>query len=327
MKIARIVAGVTSTGGAGRSLTRRGNGVAARKHQTKVDPAERGEGVLGADDAGEFGRCSASFPRGRRRDPRRWKVPGMNRVALAAALGVGIALAACGVPEETQAPEGPAASAARSKGSDEAGDPERRAKFLAGSSAAGAAGLVETNNPANLDAVATFFVNPQKPYSERLTALVALRTLRAQDPEEYARVFPRVRPKLWEEVSHGAGMSMSRENERGFVEAVGWLSDQKDPEARFKLEFHLDRDTVKRKRLPNPALCAAALGLASYPGSDSARDTLWAALKDPKESGVVRSCCLKALRPFHPADLESLVIQLPCSPEDEWLHDLQRRLR
>jgi hypothetical protein len=251
----------------------------------------------------------------------------MNVVELAAVLGFGAALAACGLPEETRAPEGPAALAARPKGSDEAGDPERRAKFQAGSTAAASADLVATNNPANLDAVADFFINPQKAYPERLRALVALRTLRSQDPEEYARVFLRVRPKLWEEVSHGAGLSMSRDNERGFIEAVGWLSDLRDPEARFKLEFHLDRDTVKRKRLSDPVLCAAALGLASYPGSDSARETLWAALKDPKESSVVRSCCLKALRPFHPMDLESLVVQLPSSPDDEWLRDLQRRLR
>ncbi|HEV3029857.1 MAG TPA: hypothetical protein VG457_19915 [Planctomycetota bacterium] len=251
----------------------------------------------------------------------------MNRVSVTAALVWGVALASCGEPEETRAPEGPAAQAARSKGSDDTGDPERRAKFLAGASAAGAAELVSTNNPANVDAVAAFFVNPQKPYPERLRALVALRTLRSQDPEEYARVLPRVRPKLWEEVSYGAGMSMSRDNERGFIEAVGWLSDLKDPEARFKLEFHLDRDTVKRKRLSDAVLCAAALGLASYPGSDSARETLWAALKDPKESALVRSCSLKALRPFHPKDLESRVVELPCSPDDDWLRDLQRRLR
>ncbi len=236
-------------------------------------------------------------------------------------------LGACAAPEETAAPAPPAVTASRAKGGDGPGDPERRAKFLAGSSASGAAGLVETNNPANLDAVAAFFVDPVKPYGERLTALAALRGLRTRDPEEYARIFPRVRPKLWAEVSHGAGLSMSPENERGFVDAVGWLSDQKDPEARFKMEFHLDRETVKRKRLPDSALCAAALGLASYPGSESARDTLWAGLKDPKEVAAVRACCLKALRPFHPKDLESLVGQLPAAPGDDWLRDLQRRLR
>jgi hypothetical protein len=248
----------------------------------------------------------------------------MNR---AAALLLAASLGACGVPEETRAPEGPAAAPSRSKGRDSAGDPQRRATFAAGASAAGAAALVETNNPANIDAVAAFFVNSQKPYAERLSALGALRALRTQDPEEYARVFPQVRPKLWEEVAHGAGLSMSRENERGFIEAVGWLSDLKDPEARVKLEFHLDRATVKRKRLPDGVLCAAALGLAAYPGSGSAGETLWAALQDPKEVPLVRSASLKALRPHHPRDLEALVVKLPCPADDDWLRDLQRRLR
>lgn len=248
----------------------------------------------------------------------------MSRAGLAAAL---LALAACGTPEETRAPEAPAATASRSKGADGPGDPERRAKFLSGAAADDAPALVATNNPAHLDAVAAFFVDPLKPYPARLAALAALRTLRTQDPEEYARVFPKVRPKLWAEVAHGAGLSMSPENEKGFIDAVGWLSDLKDPEARFKLEFHLDRETVKRKRLPDPALCAAALGLASYPASESARDTLWAALQDPKEIPVVRACCLKALRAFHPADLEGRVVKLPCPAGDDWLRDLQRRLR
>jgi hypothetical protein len=248
----------------------------------------------------------------------------MNKGALAAAL---LALGACGAPEETRAPAGPAAAASRSKGSDGSGDPERRAKFLSGTSAAGAAALVATNNPAHIDAVAAFFVDAQKPYGERLTALAALRTLRTQDPEEYARIFPRVRPRLWSEVSNGAGLSMSADNERGFIDAVGWLADLKDPEARFKLEFHLDRETVKRKRLPDPALSAVALGLASYPDSASARETLWAALQDAKEVPVVRACCLKALRAFHPGDLEDRVVRLPCPAGDDWLRDLQRRLR
>ena len=251
----------------------------------------------------------------------------MNLPFAAAALGAVALLSACGEPAETRAPEAPASSPALPKREDGPGDAERRAKFLSGTSAADAAGLVGTNNPAHIDAVAAFFMDPQKPYPERLTALAALRTLRSQDSSEYARVFPRVRPKLWEEAAHAAGMSMSRDTERGFVDAIGWLSDLKDPEARFKMEFHLDRETVRRKRLADPVLCAAALGLASYPESESARETLWAALRDPKESGVVRSCCLKALRPFHPKDLESLVAKLPCGADDDWLRDLQRRLR
>jgi hypothetical protein len=244
-----------------------------------------------------------------------------------ALLGAAAFLSACGSSAETRAPEAPAAAPTRAKGTDGPGDPARRAKFLAGSSAGDAAALVATNNPAHIDAVATFFADPAKPYPDRLEALAALRTLRSQDSGEYARVYPTVRAKLWEEVAHAAGLSMSRENERGFADAVGWLSDLKDPEARFKMEFHLDRETVRRKRLPDAALRAAALGLASYPESDSARETLWAALKDPREAEAVRSCCLKALRPFHPKDLESLVVALPCPADDAWLHDLQRRLK
>jgi hypothetical protein len=245
----------------------------------------------------------------------------------AALLGAAACLSACGSSEETRAPDAPAAVSGRAKGVDGPADPARRAKFLAGASAGDAAALVATNNPAHIDAVAAFFTDAQKPYSERLGALAALRTLRSQDPEEYARVYPGLRPKLWEEVAHAAGLSMTRDNERGFADAIGWLSDLKDPEARFKMEFHLDRETVRRKRLPDAALRAAALGLASYPESESARETLWAALKDPREADVVRSCCLKSLRAFHPKDLESLVVALPCPADDAWLRDLQRRLR
>jgi hypothetical protein len=213
------------------------------------------------------------------------------------------------------------------KAADGPGDPERRARFLAGSSAAGARELVATNNPAHIDAVASFFGNPQKPHDERLAALVALRTLRTQDPGEYARVFPAVRPKLWEEVSRSVGMDLSPQHEKAFIEAIGWLSDQKDPQARLNLELHLDRETVKRKRLPELAMCAAALGLGAYPDSESARETLWAALKDPKEAASVRACCLKALKAFHPKDLESRIVAIPAAPGDVWLRDLQNRLR
>jgi hypothetical protein len=236
-------------------------------------------------------------------------------------------LGACSSGLDTSPPSAPAAQAARPKGTDGPGDPERRAKFLSGVSAAEAAAMVATNNPAHLDAVAGFFVNPQKPYAERLAALAALRTLRTQDPGEYARIFPQVRPKLWEEVSHSVGMVMTPENEKAFIDAVGWLADLKDPQARLHLELHLDRETRKRKPLPERALCAAALSLASYPDSESARETLWAGLRDPKEIVSVRACCLKALKAFHPKDLEARVVQVAAQPGDDWLSDLQRRLR
>lgn len=246
----------------------------------------------------------------------------MNRAAALACLMLG----GCGSAPDTAPPLAPAA-VVRTKGTDGPGDPARRSKFLGGASASDAGPLVATNNPAHIDAVAAFFVDAQKPYGQRLAALAALRTLRSQDTGEYARIFPRVRPKLWEEVSHSVGLEMSPENEKAFIEAIGWLADQKDAQARLTLELHLDRATVKRKRLPDAALCAVALGLASYPESEGACDTLWSALKDSREVVSVRACCLKSLKAFHPKDLEARVVQLAPSPGDDWLLDLQRRLK
>jgi hypothetical protein len=246
----------------------------------------------------------------------------MNRAAALLLL----CLAACSSSEIAPAPP-PPVHPSRPKGVDGPGDAERRTRFLSGTTAADAAALVATNNPAHLDAVAAFFVNAQKPYPERLAALAALRSLRTQDPGEYARLFPVVRTKLWEEVSHSVGLAMTPENEKAFVDAIGWLTDQKDPAARLHVELHLDRETRKRKPLPEPALCAAALSLASYPESESAKETLWAALQDPKEIVTVRACCLKALKSFHPRDLESRVVQLVPQAGDDWLINLQKRLR
>jgi hypothetical protein len=251
----------------------------------------------------------------------------LRRALLWSALSLCVSVTACGSRPDTSPPPAQAERASREKGSDGPGDAARRTKFLAGASAAESEALVATNNPAHIDAVAAFFADPQKPYAERLAALAALRTLRDQDPGEYARVFPRVKPKLWEEVSHSVGLEMSAQNEKAFISAVGWLADLKDPQARLTLELHLDRETVRRKRLPDAALAAAALGLACYPESESARETLWAGLKDPKEVVSVRACCLKSLKAFHPKDLEALVVQLTPAPGDDWLRELQRRLR
>lgn len=250
-------------------------------------------------------------------------VSGMNRSTVMAC----VLLGACGSGSDISPPPVPATESSRAKGSDGPGDAQWRAKLLAGTSASDAPALVSTNNPAHIDAVASFFADPQKPYAERIAALAALRTLRSQDPGEYARVFQRVKPKLWEEVAHSVGLGMSPENEKGFIEAIGWLSDQKDSSARLTMELHLDRETVRRKRLPDPALCAVALGLGAYPESGSARETLWAALLDPKEAAAVRACCLKSLKAFHPNDLEAQVLRLAPAPGDNWLESLQRRLR
>lgn len=247
----------------------------------------------------------------------------MNKSAVLACL----LLSACGSMRDATSPPPPPTQTSRPKGVDGTEDGPRRAKFLAGTSAAEARELVESNNPANLDAVAAFFVDVRKPYTERLSALAALHALRLQDAGEYARLFPRVKPRLWEEVSHADGLDLSGDHEQGFIEAIGWLADQRDQAARLKMELHLDRETVRRKRLSDAALGAAALGLANYAGNESARDTLWAALKDSKESVSVRACCLKALKPFHPKDLEAMVVQVEAAPGDAWLRELQRKLR
>src|SRR5262245_3124907 len=110
------------------------------------------------------------------------------------ALLLGLILAGCSSGADTTPPPAPPAKASRPKAADGPGDPERREKFLAGSTAADAAALVASNNPAHIDAVATFFSNAQNPYPERLAALVALRSLRSQDAGEYARIFAKVRP-------------------------------------------------------------------------------------------------------------------------------------
>ncbi len=185
----------------------------------------------------------------------------------------------------------------------------------------------ERATPPSVDAEAAVFNDPQRPHVERIEALQALRRRRETDPAEYRRAYDLVKDRLWIEASLADGLSLSALEEKAFVEAVGWLADMKDVSARFKLELHLDRESVRRKRLPDPALTAAALGLANYPESESARETLWAALKDPKEAPVVRSSCLKALQAHHPRDLEARVAKLAAAPEDEWLRSLQRKLR
>jgi len=112
--------------------------------------------------------------------------------------------------------------------------------------------------PPSVDAQAALFNDPQRPHAERIEALQALRRRRESDPAEGRRAYELVKDRLWIEASLADGLSLSALEEKAFVEAVGWLAEMKDVRARFKLELHLDRESVRRKRLPDPALSAAA---------------------------------------------------------------------
>ena len=173
--------------------------------------------------------------------------------------------------------------------------------------------------PPDVEAAVATFNDPQKPHSERVEALRALR--RRHD----RGAFERVKDRVWIEASLADGLSFSKLEESSFVEAIGWLADLKDPRARLKLELHLDRETVRRKRLPDPVLAEVALDLANYPESESARETLWAAFKDPKETPLVRSSAMKALQAHHPGDLEERIHKIEAAPSDRWLRDLQKK--
>ncbi len=134
-------------------------------------------------------------------------------------------------------------------------------------------------------------------------------------------------PQWPADFARGDALLMSREEEAAFAEAALGLAASRDVAHRIRLEFHLDRATVKRKRLPDRCLVAVALALGRYPKSSSARDVLWSALGDAQERDAVRAACLKSLQSFHPEDLETRVIALPCPAGDTWLADLQRRVR
>ena len=165
------------------------------------------------------------------------------------------------------------------------------------------------------------FNDPQQPPADRVEALRALRRLRDRG------VYERVKDRVWVEASLADGLSFSKLEEASFVEAIGWLAELRDPRARLRLELHLDRETVKQKRLPEGALAEIALDLANYPESATARDTLWAAFGDPGEKPLVRSSAMKALQSHHPKDLEERILKVEAAPGDAWLRDLQTKLK
>jgi hypothetical protein len=168
------------------------------------------------------------------------------------------------------------------------------------------------------------FLEVERPGQDRLEALLALRTL---EPPARHEAYPRVREALLVEVRRLDGLSLSQTEERSAAAALEWLAEEHDGQARLKMEFYLDRSSVRHKRLPERILVTAALGLGDYPTSESARETLWAALRDPGESPAVRSACLKSLQSHHPRDLEERILKLPLPPDDPWLRDLQGRLK
>ena len=185
----------------------------------------------------------------------------------------------------------------------------------------------EGRAPSDAEGSIATFNDPQKSHAERVEALRRLRLLRPRDPAAWRRAYDRVKDRLWAEASLADSLAMSDLELGAFIEAIGWLSDMKDPRARLKLELHLDRETVKRKRIPDLALAEVALALGRYPESQSARDTLWAAFRDPQERPLVRTSAMKALQAHHPSDLEARILEIPSGPGDDWLRDLQRKLR
>jgi hypothetical protein len=130
-----------------------------------------------------------------------------------------------------------------------------------------------------------------------------------------------------EAFARGDGLSMRPEEERAFEEAAEALAVRREPGHAWRLELHLDRETVRRKRLPEPCLVAVAGALGRYPERPSSGEILWGALLDPAERAAVRAACFKALRAFHPEDLEARVAAAPRRPEDAWLGEFQAVLR
>ncbi len=167
------------------------------------------------------------------------------------------------------------------------------------------------------------FLDPGCPYGARVEALEAL--LR-RPPDERDGIFPRVEDALRGEARRADGFLLSDFEERAVAAAFEWLAEARDPETALRLELHLDRQTARRKRLPDRALAAAALGLGRYPERETARPVLWDALLDPDERPAVRAASLKALQAHHPRDLEDRVREAP-SAADPWLAELQKTLR
>lgn len=214
------------------------------------------------------------------------------------------------------------------KGIDGPGDAERRARFLQGDSARDAQSLVETDNPAHLDAVARFFQDEKKPYKERLAALRALKLLKKQDEEEYRRVHPGIKSALSLEASRGLKPdSLTDDEQEMLLAAISWHADVKYDHARYALEAYVDTDInrVRNARLPDRIRESAASLLSLYPPQKSSRDALWGAFVERWERDGLRQACYDTLRLWDDG-LKERVLALTPLPKDAWLRELRRKL-
>ncbi len=205
---------------------------------------------------------------------------------------------------------------------------ERRKAFLAGDSAREASALVLTLKEKNIDTVAAFFVNREKPYAGRLTALKALRLLKKPAPKEYKRVYKTVQTHLSLEASRGHGMSSLKKNEvEMLLHALEWHTDMKYEHAMYVLEHYVDTDInrLKRNKLPDRVREAAARLLGRYPESSSSRDTLWETLAERTEPDPLRQLCYDSLKP-HMKNRREEVLRLKADRRDVWLLKFQQKL-
>ena len=178
---------------------------------------------------------------------------------------------------------------------------EKRKAFLEGSSAEDASPLVLTGEKENINVVAAFFTNREKPYPQRLLALKALRLLKKKAPLEYKRVYPIIQTHLSLEASRGHALSsLKKEEEEMLLEALQWHADMKYEHAMYVLEHYVDTEInrMRRNKLSNRVRESAAKLLGRYPKNVSAADTLWDTLVESREKEPLRKACFDALKPI-----------------------------
>lgn len=201
--------------------------------------------------------------------------------------------------------------------------------FLEGESARDAEALVLTLEAGNIDAVATFFMNREKPYKERLAALKALRLLGKKGPKEYKRVYKTVKAFLSLEASRGHGMSaLKKEEAEMLLQSIEWHADMKYEHAMYVLEHYVDTEInrMRRNRLPDRVRETSARLLGRYPKNSSSRDTLWDTLVERREADALRKACWDSLK-THMKERKEKLLAWKVDPRDAWLLKLQASLR